>query len=69
MLKDTMNLELKMKINTLSKELEKVLNSIKEYNESDLIDGNLERYLSNRQFELTKELKNFSFGSNVELLH
>lgn len=52
----------------LSNDLQKIIEAIEEYNQSDLVDESLEIYLSDRQRELTDELKNICFGSNVEIL-
>lgn len=55
-------------IQQLSKELDEICNTIQLYNDSDTVDIELEKYLSCRKDEIIRELTDYSFGSNVEIL-
>lgn len=59
----------KHEIQNLSKELDKILGHIEEYNNSDLVDFNLELYLENEQIRLTKRLSDIVFGENVSIIY
>lgn len=58
----------KEKIQELTNELKKVTDMIEDYNDSESDDTFRADYLTERKYQLIKELKDLVFGNNVELM-
>ena len=58
----------KEKVQELTKELKKVTDMIEDYNDSESDDTFRAGYLTERKYQLIKELKDLVFGNNVELM-